>query len=56
MIYYLLEEPGTIIGWMEKQYTWNTWGEILISGIGFAGLGDVMRSEFYEGGPAVTFS
>lgn len=48
----LLEEPGKLR--MDgKEYTWNTWGEILKSGKD-SQVWATYTQEFYEGKPAVT--
>ena len=49
----LPEDPGTVV-MNGKQYTWNTWGEILIPASD-SQVWATYANEFYEGGPAVTF-
>lgn len=49
----LPEDPG-IIQMDEKNYTWNTWGEILTPGKD-SQVWATYSNEFYEGKPGVTF-
>jgi len=49
----LPEDPGTVI-MNGKEYSWNTWGEIL-NPPADAQVWATYTNEFYEGSPAVTF-
>ena len=49
----LPENPG-VLSMDGKEYTWNTWGEILKPASDAEVWGSYIR-EFYEGKPAVTF-
>ena len=50
----LLPEAPGILSMDGKEYTWNTWGEILKPASG-AEVWTTYMQEFYEGKPAVTF-